>query len=153
MEGAKHLAPEQVQRGRRWVNALLAGGIITSIVSFLYPVIRFVFPADVAESTSRSVIAAKVGELKRNTAKIFKFGTKPALLLHTANDEWKAFFATCSHLNCTVQYRDDLHQIWCACHNGSYDLQGRNVSGPPPRPLEPLQVSLQGEDVIVTRAS
>lgn len=153
MEGGKHLAPEQVQSGRRWVNTLLAGGVITSIVSFLYPVIRFVLPADVAESTKRSVIAAKVGELKLNSAKIFKFGAKPALLLHTANDEWRAFFATCTHLNCTVQYRDDLHLIWCACHGGTYDLQGRNASGPPPRPLEPLQVSLQGEDVVVSRAS
>ena len=153
MESAKRTPPERIQSGRRWVNGLLAGGIITSVVSFLYPVIRFVFPAEVAESTKRSVIAAKVGEVKRNTGKIFKFGSKPALLLHTANDEWRAFFATCTHLNCTVQYRDDLHQIWCACHNGSYDLQGRNVGGPPPRPLESLQVSLQGEDVVVTRAS
>ena len=153
MEGAKRTPSERIQSGRRWVNGLLAGGIITSVVSFLYPVIRFVFPAEVAESTKRSVIAAKVGEVKRNTGKIFKFGSKPALLLHTANDEWRAFFATCTHLNCTVQYRDDLHQIWCACHNGSYDLQGRNVGGPPPRPLESLQVSLQGEDVVLTRAS
>jgi len=153
MEDANHASAEQVQPGRRWVNGLLAGGVVTSIISFLYPVIRFVLPAEVAESTKRSVIAAKVGELKRNSGKIFKFGSKPALLLRTANDEWRAFFATCTHLNCTVQYRDDLRQIWCACHNGTYDLQGRNVSGPPPRPLEPLQVSLQGEDVIVTRAS
>ena len=144
---------ERVQPGRRWISALLGGGILASIVSFLYPVIRFIFPAEVLESTSRSVVAAKAGELRRNTAKIFKFGSKPALLLHTADGEWKAFFATCTHLNCTVQYRDDLREIWCACHGGTYDLQGRNVSGPPPRPLDPLNVSVQGEDVVVTRGS
>ena len=144
---------EQVQPGRRWINSLLAGGVLASIASFLYPVIRFVIPAEVLESTSRSVVAAKASELKRNTGKIFKFGSKPALLLHTADGEWRAFFATCTHLNCTVQYRDDLRQIWCACHNGTYDLQGRNVSGPPPRPLDPLNVSVQGEEVIVTRSS
>ena len=153
MEDANRLESQTSKPSRRWINGLLAGGVLASVASFLYPIIRFVFPAEVAESTKRSVVAAKVSEIKRNSAKIFKFGTKPALLLHTANDEWRAFFATCTHLNCTVQYRDDLHQIWCACHNGTYDLQGRNVGGPPPRPLETLQVSLQGEDVVVTRAS
>lgn len=153
MGNMDHPVPGQVQSGRRLINLLLGGGILASIASFLYPVIRFVFPTEVAESTSRSVVAARTSEIRRNTAKIFKFGSKPALLLHTADGEWKAFFATCTHLNCTVQYREDLRQIWCACHGGAYDLQGRNVSGPPPRPLDPLNVSVQGEEVIVTRGS
>ena len=143
----------QVQSSRRWINVLLGSGILASLASFLYPVTRFIFPTDVAESTSRSVVAAKTSELKLNSGKIFKFGSKPALLLHTTDGEWRAYFATCTHLNCTVQYREDLRQIWCACHNGTYDLQGRNVSGPPPRPLDPLNVSVQGEDVVVTRGT
>jgi Rieske Fe-S protein len=152
--GDSNRAPaEKVQPGRRWINSLLAGGVLASIGSFLYPVIRFIFPAEVQESTSRSVVAAKAGELKSNSARIFKFGSKPALLVHTPSGEWRAFMATCTHLNCTVQYREDLREIWCACHGGTYDLQGRNVSGPPPRPLDPLNVSVQGEDVIVTRGS
>jgi len=144
---------ERAQSGRRWVNLLLGSGVLASIASFLYPAIRYIIPSEVAESTSRSVVAAQVSELKRNSGKIFKFGSKPALLVHTTGDEWKAFSAVCTHLNCTVQYRDDHHDIWCACHNGVYDLAGRNVSGPPPRPLDALQVNVQGEDVIVTRSS
>ena len=144
---------EQIQTGRRWVNLLLGSGIVASVASFLYPAIRYIIPTEVAESTSRSVVAAKVGEIKRNSGKIFKFGSKPALLVHTADDEWKAFTAVCTHLNCTVQYREDLHQIWCACHNGTFDLQGRNVSGPPPRPLDTFEVHVQGEDIIVTRSA
>jgi len=142
-----------VQPGRRWVNLLLGTGVVASIVSFLYPAIRYIIPAPVAESPSRSVVAAKVNELKRNTGKIFKFGSQPALLVRTAAGEFRAYSAVCTHLNCTVQYREDLRQIWCACHNGLYDLGGRNVSGPPPRPLETFEVNLQGEDVVVTRSA
>lgn len=142
-----------VQPGRRWVNLLLGTGVVASIVSFLYPAIRYIIPAPVAESPSRSVVAAKVNELKRNSGKIFKFGSQPALLVRTAAGEFRAYSAVCTHLNCTVQYREDLRQIWCACHNGLYDLGGRNVSGPPPRPLETFEVNLQGEDVVVTRSA
>jgi len=137
--------------GRRWVNLLLGSGVVASIASFIYPAVRYMIPPPVAESTSRFVVAAKANELKRNSGKIFKFGSKPALLVRTADGEYRAFSAVCTHLNCTVQYRDDLRQIWCACHNGLYDLAGRNVSGPPPKPLELLDVRVQGEDVVVMR--
>jgi len=139
--------------GRRWINLLLGTGVVASIASFIYPAIRYIIPPLVGESPSRSVVAAKVAELKRNSGKIFKFGSRPALLVRTADGGFKAYSAVCTHLNCTVQYREDLHQIWCACHNGLYDLEGRNVSGPPPRPLETFKVNVQGEDVVVTRST
>src|SRR5579862_2610324 len=89
---------------RRWVNFLLGGGVLASLASFLYPAFRYIIPPSVPESTSRSVVAAKVNELKRNSSKIFQFGSKPALLIRTANDEYKAISAVCTHLSCTVQY-------------------------------------------------
>ncbi len=144
---------EPVQPGRRVVNLLLGGGILASIASFIYPAIRYIIPPPVTESTSRSVPAAKVGELKNNSAKIFKFGSQPAILVRTAEGEYRAFTAVCTHLSCTVQYRADTHQIWCPCHNGIYDLTGRNVSGPPPRPLETFEVHVQGEDIVVARSA
>jgi Rieske Fe-S protein len=142
---------DPAQPARRWINLLLGSGVVASIVSFLYPAIDYMLPPPVAESTSRSVSAAKVGELKNNNGKIFKFGSRPALLVRTVEGEYRAFSAVCTHLNCTVQYREDLHEIWCACHNGLYDLEGRNVSGPPPRPLEMFEVHVQGEDIVVSR--
>jgi cytochrome b6-f complex iron-sulfur subunit len=151
MKSIEHAEDETPSPGRRWVNLLLGSGVLGSIASFLYPAFRYIIPPLVPESTSRSVVAAKFNELKRNTGKIFQFGSKPALLVRTPDDELKALSAVCTHLNCTVQYREDLHQIWCACHNGLYDLAGRNVSGPPPRPLETFEVHVQGEDVIVSR--
>ena len=148
-----HATREGPKPGRRWINLLLGSGVLASIASFIYPAIRYIIPPAVAESTSHSVVAAKVGELKNNSGKIFKFGSQPALLVRTADGEYRAFSAVCTHLSCTVQYRADLQEIWCACHNGLYDLAGRNVSGPPPRPLERFAVNVQEEDVIVTRNS
>ena len=53
-----------------------------------------------------------------------------------------AFSATCTHLDCIVEYRPGVKKIWCNCHDGQYDLNGRNVGGPPPRPLTPYTVNL-----------
>ena len=153
METPDRTSRGSVQPGRRWINLLLGSGVAASIISFIYPAVRYIIPPPVAESASRFVVAAKVGELKNNSGKIFKFGSRPALLVCLVDGGYRAFSAVCTHLNCTVQYRSDLREIWCACHNGFYDLEGRNVSGPPPRPLERYEVHVQGEDVVVTRTA
>ena len=141
----------QVDSGRRLVNLLLGTGVLATIASFIYPAIRYVIPPPVSEASNLSVVAAKVGELKNNAAKVFRFGSEPAILIRTSDGNYRAFTAVCTHLGCTVQYRADLHEIWCPCHNGKYDLHGRNVSGPPPRPLAQYQVHIQGEDIVVVR--
>lgn len=149
-----HAEPEATRNEparRRFVQALLGGGLLASAASFLYPVLRYLVPPAATDLGSDTVVAAKVGELKPNSAKIFRFGNKPGLLLLTVEGEYRAMSATCTHLNCTVQYRSDVHQVWCACHNGFYDLNGRNVAGPPPRPLEAYEVHVRGEEIVVDR--
>jgi Rieske Fe-S protein len=138
---------------RSLVSWLLGGGIAASLASFFYPVLRYLNPPQVAEAAVNEVVAGKVDDLKPNSGKIVKFGNKPALLVRTTDTEWKAFSAICTHLNCTVQYQDSSRQIWCACHNGTYDLHGRVVSGPPPRPLDVLAVRVRGDEVIISRGT
>jgi cytochrome b6-f complex iron-sulfur subunit len=136
---------------RRLVKLLLGGGLLSSLSSFLYPVVRYLIPPQVADLGGDEVVAAKVGDLRPNSGKIFRFGNQPGLLILNTQGEYKALSATCTHLSCTVQYRNDLQQIWCACHNGLYDQSGRNISGPPPRPLEAFQVNLRGDEIVVRR--
>ncbi len=136
---------------RRLVEFLLGGGLLASAASFLYPILRYLVPPASADMGVDAVVAGKVGDLKPNSGKIFRFGSRPGLLILTADREYRALSATCTHLDCTVQYRDDLREVWCACHNGLYDLNGRNISGPPPRPLESYEVHVQGGEIIVSR--
>jgi len=136
---------------RRLVELLLGGGVLSSIAAFVYPVLRYLIPPPVPDLGGDEVVASKVADMKPSSSKVFRFGTRPALLLMTAEGEYRALSAVCTHLSCTVQYRNDLHQVWCACHNGLYDLTGRNVSGPPPRPLETFQVHVRGDEIVVSR--
>lgn len=138
---------------RTFVNLLLGGGVIAFVGAALYPLLRYLFPPRLAEAVQNQVVAAKVGELRPNSARIFRFGARPGILLMTPEGEYRAFSAVCTHLSCTVQYRPDLKHIWCACHNGHYDLSGRNIAGPPPRPLEAYRVDVRGDEIVVSKTA
>ena len=136
---------------RNLIRWLLGGGFAASLASFLYPVLRFVSPPSVPEASVNEVSGGKVQDLKPGTARIIKFGSRPVLLVRLNEGEWRAFSAICTHLNCTVQFQEQSRQIWCACHNGFYDLNGAVVSGPPPRPLEQLSARVRGDEVVISR--
>lgn len=147
---AKPPLTTHVQR-RGFVELLLGGGFMATAAAFIYPVLRYFVPPKTADLGGDSVVAAKVGELALNSGKIFRFGSRPGLLIRTADGEYRAMSAVCTHLSCTVQYKPDMREVWCACHNGTYNLDGRNISGPPPRPLEAFNVQVRGDEIFVSR--
>jgi Rieske Fe-S protein len=139
---------------RSFVNWFLGTGAGAFLLAVAYPLTRYLVPPRVAESTAGSVtLAIEADQVKPNTGQIFKFGSRPALLVRTPAGELRAFSAVCTHLNCTVQYRPDLSHIWCACHNGHFDLSGRNIAGPPPRPLDALVVNARGKQIVVSKGA
>jgi Rieske Fe-S protein len=136
---------------RRLLDVFLSGGLLAFLGAVFYPVVRYLTPPSALEVAASSVTAAHIGEVKPNSGKVFRFGSKPGLLVRMPSGEWRAFSAVCTHLQCTVQYRTDLERIWCPCHNGHFDLSGKNVSGPPPKPLESYEVIVKGDEVVVVR--
>ena len=147
------MCPRQVLSRRAFLQCLLKGGFLALLGAAFYPIVRYLYPPAGSESSVSSVMAAKVGDLAANAAKIFRFGNRPGILINTPQGELKAFSAVCTHLNCTVQYDRESSIIWCACHNGKFDLNGQVISGPPPRPLEPYQVNVRGEEIVVSKPS
>ena len=137
---------------RRFLDALLGTSFASTVIAVVYPVWRYLIPPQSGEPATQSVVAAQASQVKANSGMVFKFGSKPGLLVRAPDGTLHAYNAVCTHLECTVQYKSDTSQIWCACHNGMYDLEGHVVSGPPPRPLERLAVNLWGEDVVISRA-
>jgi cytochrome b6-f complex iron-sulfur subunit len=135
---------------------LLTVGFVSTAAAIAYPVARFLVPPPSGEAATSTVVATKLSALKPNTGLIFPFGSKPAIVIRTTDGELRAFNAVCTHLECTVQFKAETSQIWCACHNGLYDLAGQVISGPPPRNLEQYIVNVRGEsgqeDVVVSRA-
>jgi Rieske Fe-S protein len=130
---------------RSFLDGLIGVGFVSTAAAAAYPVSRYLVPPASGEPATATAVAAKASELKPNTGKVFKFGTRPGIVVRTADGELRAFSAVCTHLDCTVQFKSDTSQLWCACHNGTYDLGGNVVSGPPPRGLEEFTVNVRGE--------
>ena len=141
--------PEQSKRD--FLKYVLGGGLVAWLAAVLYPVLAYMKPPKQAEVEVSSVKAGKITEFQNESGTIVRFGSKPLILLRLPTGEFRAYSATCTHLDCTVQFRKDMGLVWCACHNGKYDLNGRNVSGPPPRPLDEYRVIVQGEEVFISK--
>lgn len=154
---------------RAWLLRSLTGAISATVVAVFYPVVCFLRPRRATVSGALEVVAPfKVNELPNAPGNPFNFGGKPCLVVLTPDgtsrrasgqplrsDDVRAFNALCTHVDCTVKYRSDRADIFCNCHDGVYDLNGKNVAGPPPRPLEVYQVTLRGkageEEIVVSR--
>lgn len=135
---------------RTFINTILGLGGLTTTGSILYPIFSFLNPPKINEPKVSSIKAGNAAEFEINSAKIVKFGRKPLIVIRKEDGNFSALSATCTHLDCIVQYRKDTKQIICACHNGKYDLKGRNVSGPPPRPLEEYAVQIVNDEIVIT---
>lgn len=141
--------PKTKSNRRDFLNILLSGGFIAWLGSLLFPIFKYLEPPEVEEVKVSNVKIGGVDDMEKDSGKIIKFGNKPVIVIRKPTGDYLAFGAVCTHLDCIVQYRKDLGQIYCACHNGHYDLNGRNISGPPPAPLPKYSVTIKNSEVIV----
>ncbi|HGY56140.1 MAG TPA: plastoquinol--plastocyanin reductase [Caldithrix abyssi] len=151
-DSKKEQAPAETKTRRSFLDILIGSSLFALIASVFYPVGKYLIPPrQSGEATPKSVLAGMIDDLKPNSGKIIKFGRKPVILIRLDNGELRAFSAICTHLDCIVQYRSDFKHIWCACHNGHYNLKGINIAGPPPRPLTPFNVNVKDGKVFVSK--
>jgi Rieske Fe-S protein len=136
---------------RSFLKALLTGGLAGFAAITVYPILSFLNPPKQTEVEVNSVVVGKVDDIKPGDSKIIRFGNKPVIIIRSDEKNFTALSATCTHLDCTVQYKKDEKIIWCACHNGKYDLYGKNISGPPPRPLDKFNVAIKNDELIVSK--
>ena len=63
-------------------------------------------------------------------------------------DSVKAWSVVCPHLGCSVNAEPD-GSFGCPCHTSAFDKNGKKVSGPAPRDMDPLATKIDGEFVYV----
>ena len=81
-------------------------------------------------------LAPNIGEAGKSTAYVRKNNPAIDTDIYDRDTPYIAISNRCAHLGCPVRWVDAAERFICPCHGGVYDLLGRRVSGPPPRPLD-----------------
>lgn len=132
---------------RSFLDLLLGVGVLGTAGSALFPVFKYLKPLPL-ESSGGPI---KLSDQERAQLEgdqgyaIVKSGSKRIIVFQDPSSQVRALSAVCTHEGCTVQWAEAEGIVWCACHNGRYDIDGRVISGPPPKPLAEYAVQT-GED-------
>jgi cytochrome b6-f complex iron-sulfur subunit len=127
---------------RKWIDILLGSSAVAWLAAVVFPVLKYLTPpVDEAGAGKATLTDAQRDELKAKGFLILRIGTDRVLAIKDGDVKVKALSAKCTHEGCTVQFQATEGLIWCACHNGKFNLDGRVLSGPPPRPLAAFAVA------------
>ena len=122
---------------RKFLGSMIGGGAAAMGAGVAVPLAAYVGNFREEPLPDFMAIDQADWDLSPGKSKIVMYGGIPVLIFKTPQPEGdlRVFVATCTHFDCTVSYRADENRIFCACHDGYYDVDGRVLSGPPPSPL------------------
>ena len=136
---------------RTFVDWLIGDGLLAWAMAFFAPVLSYVWPAQSRGPSTQTVSAGKASEFSDWQTKIVAVNGQPVIVIRTPQG-FKAFSAICTHLGCIVGWDAARHEIACPCHAGLFDLTGKPVAGPPPKPLAEHGVAVVNGEVMVKSA-
>lgn len=136
----KEAAGKKNRRG--FLDLLLGVSVAGWLSTIVYPVLRFLEPLPYSGPTGPVRLTEDdKAKLDRDGFVIIPVSGKRAIVFRDPSGGVRAMDAKCSHEACTVQFVSAESMIWCACHNGKFDMDGNVISGPPPRPLPRFTVA------------
>lgn len=154
---------ESVAR-RRFLERLSAIGALVSAGLVSVPVLRAIIPpvprrppegnwVKVADDTALLDIGVpiRVNFVQTVEDAWVETRTLNGVWLYTEDGEkFKAYNGHCTHLGCSYTYDQNRKNFFCPCHRGVFDVKtGAVLAGPPPRPLDELEVVVRDASVFV----
>ena len=130
-------------RERRRFLGVLGGLAAVWVGAALYPVYRYLSPQPAPDPFGKEGRApvekiAPADVAQNGMGKNGGYAGRGVIVFRDAAGALKAFDSKCTHAGCNVQFQGA--KLYCNCHGGTYDLTGRNIAGPPPKPLTELRV-------------
>ena len=149
MAGSKHISR------REFISLTTAavGAFITAAVGL--PAIAYLIePALQAGSTEAWVPLGKLDSFPLGKPTLATFtrskvngweksvNSYGAFVLRKSASEVIVFSNVCPHLSCRVNWDAGKNEYICPCHDGRFGIDGKVVSGPPPRPMDVYQTKV-----------
>jgi Rieske Fe-S protein len=142
--------PVESPTRRRFLRFLLGFSVVSTISMITAPIIGFLIPPkSTAGSAGGKVLAGTTSDIVAGTGTVVALGSKPVIVTNTEAGIM-AYSAVCTHLGCIVGFDSTTRQIVCPCHDGHFNpANGAVISGPPPRPLPPVAVSVEKDQIFL----
>ncbi|MCX5816542.1 MAG: Rieske (2Fe-2S) protein [Proteobacteria bacterium] len=136
---------------RTFLNTLFGGWVLALLSGSMYTLFKFAFPTLGKEPDFVVLKATDFLDIPLNSVKPFAWGGKLGLFFKKDNGSTTALKGVCTHMECNVTYKPEDKKFYCACHKGWFDQNGKNIEGPPPKPLELFDVKVESEKLIIAR--
>ena len=140
-------APQPASR-RSFIKLLVCFSVASTLGMVVAPIVGFLIPsASRGSGTGGRVLAGTTDDIPVGSGKVVAMGNQPVIVVDLASGV-TAYSAVCTHLGCIVAYERALGHIVCPCHDGHFSpTNGGVLSGPPPRPLPPIAVAVEGNKI------
>jgi Rieske Fe-S protein len=149
----------EVSRKKRLVTVIVVLGIGISMMIALPIVSYFLSPAWQKNSATEAVIG-RVSDLEINQPQFVVYEervkdgwyvstvSKGVWLVTTDGKTVIGFDPRCTHLACPYSWNSIANCFQCPCHGGKFDINGNVLAGPPPRPLDRLEITIQNGQIL-----
>ncbi len=136
---------------RTFLNTLGGGWLLASFTGAFIALLRFAFPTLGKEPDFVVLKASDYLAIPPNSVKPFAWGGKLGLFFRKDENTSVALKGVCTHMECNVAYKPEERKFYCPCHRGWFDENGKNIKGPPPKPLEIFEFQVEEDKLIVAR--
>ena len=136
---------------RTFLNTLFGGWFVAFFSGTFYALMKFAFPTLGKEPDFVVLNRKDFTNLANNSIKRFPWGGTVGLYYTKTDGSILALKGVCSHMECNVDYKPEERRFYCAGHKGWFDENGKNISGPPPKPLEIFVITEEGEKLIIAK--
>ena len=127
------------------------GGLLFGLFGqSLTALFRYLMPRIEPGGFGGRVIAGRVDEFQPGTVNHVQKGR--FYISRLEDGGVLALWQRCTHLGCTVPWREDEGEFHCPCHSSLFDRKGQVLGGPAPRPLDLFPVSLKDGKLLVETA-
>jgi nitrite reductase/ring-hydroxylating ferredoxin subunit len=136
---------------RTFLNTLFGGWLLAFFSGTFYALMKFAFPTLGKEPDFVVLNRDAFAGIPDNSVKPFAWGGVLGLYLKRSDGSVIALKGVCTHMECNVAYKPEERKFYCACHQGWFDENGRNIAGPPPKPLQTFDVMEEGDKLIIAQ--
>lgn len=133
----------QVMSRRTFLDYLIGASFAFTGLVVLGASLEYLWPNSSTGSAGGSTEVGNAADLAPGQGKVVPYGEAYALIVHTEQGIM-ALSAVCTHAYCIVRWDEDAQRVVCPCHGAIFDRFGNVVSGPAPRPLSAIPVSVAG---------